>query len=93
MGHSLRERFPGLSGRTANALARWFVGPPRQGCYWNRGGGMPALLAATDAELLEAPSFGAKMLVEFRTVWPTPMADAACDDPWADHAAMIALAG
>jgi hypothetical protein len=58
---AIRNRFPELSDRIVNTLVRG---------GWD--GGLPVLLAASDAELLDIRNFGKGMLAEFRVVWPTP---------------------
>jgi len=57
----LGSRFPGLSPRVRSMLVRHFDD-----------GGIPAILAATDDDLLDINQFGPKMLAEFRDFWPTP---------------------
>ena len=76
----LAERFPGLSSRLLHALQRGFIGK----------GGIPAVMAATDDELLTLRHFGSKMLSELRAVWPIPMRVVAKRDPWREHAEMVA---
>lgn len=78
---AVRVRCPELSERTANMLYRHF------------GTAITSLWAASDDELLCVRNFGQKALAEFRAAWPVPIADAAADDPWRDHAEMVALAG
>jgi len=41
---------------------------------FRREGGLPAILAATDDDLLEIRNFGVKALADFRAVWPVPAA-------------------
>lgn len=57
------ERFPSLSPRVAYALRRVFS---------RVGGGVAALLSASDADILAGRNIGPKTLVEFRAVWPRP---------------------
>jgi len=59
--------------------------------FGNQGNqGIQAILSASDEDLLCGRNFGQKMLAEFRAVWPEPLDDVATDDPWRDHAEMVA---
>lgn len=73
----LRARFPGISPRLAQGLARAYA----------EHGGVPAVLALTDRQFLDIRNFGRGMLAEFRTFCPEPIA---VRDPWREHAEMVA---
>lgn len=67
---TIRQLFPALSERIVTCLDRYGLD-----------GGVPAILAAEDDDLLEIRNFGPKMLAEFRAVWPTPVPTAAMSKP------------
>lgn len=76
--------FPSLSTRLVTCFRARFMGD----------GGVPAILLATDRELLAIRHFGKDALAEFRAMHPEPSPlseSAASIDGWGEHAAMVAL--
>lgn len=75
----IRRALPTLSTRVVTVLESHF-----------RESGVPAILAATDDDLLGITNFGTAMLAEFRAAWPSARSRVSVEDPWREHAEMVA---